>query len=508
VDSRLNKVKVLCLGNNTEDTDALTRQLAAESGIQCHGLLSEIDRSLTPQDYQESGYYHSSIYDIEFGRLIDIGNEFDMMIMLNQSVDQWSHPDAFYNTIRVLTSVKTSVKFLDPSGLQSIDYFEQLVDTNPSFCAFPFIELLVNRGNTTVCCRSARPITSIHQLKDYKTDSNYQVIRQKMLAGERIPEHCQSCYALEDLGITSARKQETVEWANRLQFKSVQDFCDVSKPVYYEVRASNKCNLQCRMCGPDNSHLIDREYRQIGLIDRTQPKAEKFGGGFNIIDFTNLKKLYVAGGEPLVMPETYDFLNKCIRQNKTDFELLINTNGTKLSERFKQILGHFSNLQFIFSIDGFGGLNHYIRWPSQWNMIIDNWQYLRDHNHKVTVNTTVSIYNIHRLHEIYNFIDDHFPGTLVHCQIVESPKYLSPWLFPDPARALASLNIVRQTFCYRNDPLFASSIDGYIKFFQNKKIYQAATLSEFFNFNDVLDQSRSLRLYDYDPILDSYRQLC
>jgi pyruvate-formate lyase-activating enzyme len=506
VDSRPNEVKVLCLGNNTQDTDTVTRTLAAESSSQCHGLLSEIDRPLLSQDYQAPGYYHSSIYDIEFGRLIDIGNEFDMMIMLDQPVEEWSHPDAFYNTIRVLKGVKVPVKFLDPSFPQSVDYFKQLVDTNPSFCAFPFIELLVDRGNTTVCCRSTRPITPIHQLKDYKTDPNYQVIRQKMLAGERIPEHCGSCYALEDLGIMSARKQETVEWANRLQFKSVQDFCAVSKPVYYEVRASNKCNLQCRMCGPDSSHLIDREYRQIGLIDRFQSPAKKFGGGFDIVEFENLKKLYIAGGEPLVMHETYAFLDRCIRENKTDFELLINTNGTKLSERFKQILGHFSNLQFIFSIDAFGDLNHYIRWPSDWDVIVENWQYLRDQGHKVTVNTTVSIYNIHRLHELYQFIDDQFPGTLVHCQIVESPGYLSPWLFPERTRVLASLDQVQHTGCYKNDPLFASSIDGYLEFFRSENRYQAATLAEFFHFNDMLDRSRSIRLGEYDAILDSYRQ--
>jgi pyruvate-formate lyase-activating enzyme len=505
---RSNKVKVLCLGNNTEDTDTLTKQLAAASGSHCHGLLSEIDRPLLSQDYQAPGYYHSSIYDIEFGRLIDIGNQFDMMIMLDQPVEEWSHPDAFYNTIRVLKGVKAPVKFLDPSFPQSVNYFKQLVDTNPSFCAFPFIELLVDRENTTVCCRSTRPITPIHQLKDYKTDPNYQVIRQKMLAGKRIPEHCGSCYALEDLGIVSARKQETMEWANRLGFKTMQDFCEVKQPVYYEVRASNKCNLQCRMCGPNSSHLIDREYRQIGLIDRLQSPAKKVGGGFDIVEFDNLKKLYIAGGEPLVMTETYDFLARCIREGRTDFELLINTNGTKLSEKFRQALRHFCNLQFIFSIDGHGDLNHYIRWPSNWNVIVENWQYLRDQGRKVTVNTTVSIYNIHRLHELYRFIDDCFPGTLVHCQIVESPHYLSPWLFPDRSRVLESLRQVQRMSCYRNDPLFASSIDGYVAFFDSDKQYQAATLAEFFHFNDLLDQSRSIRLADYDPVLENWRQHC
>ena len=46
------------------------------------------------------------------------------------------------------------------------------------------------------------------------------------------------------------------------------------------------------MCDPKNSHLIDQEYRKIGLVERQRPLSRKFGGGFDIIDFTNLKKLY------------------------------------------------------------------------------------------------------------------------------------------------------------------------------------------------------------------------
>lgn len=506
VDSSRVYSKVLCLGNNTSDTDTLTRKLAAESDSQCHGLLSELEEPVLSNDYHAAGYYHSSVYDMEIVRLIDISNDFDMIIMLAQPLTQWSHPDAFLNTVRILKSVRVPTTFLDISFASSINYFESLVNTNPSLCIFPFIELLVDRGNTKVCCRSDQPVTTIENLTDFAMDPHYQAIRQKMLAGQRVPEHCASCYALENLGITSARQQETVEWANRLNFSTVEDFSAVAKPIYYEVRASNKCNLQCRMCSPNDSHLIDREYRQIGLIDRVKTPAKKFGGGFDIVEFENLKKLYIAGGEPLVMSETYDFLSRCIQEGRTDFEILINTNGTKLSAKFKQLLTHFSNVQFIFSIDGHGDLNHYIRWPSNWNVILENWQYLRDQGHKVIVNTTVSIYNIHRLHEIYQFVDDRFPGTLCHCQLVQSPFYLSPWLFPDRALVLQSLAVVQGLPCYHNDALFASCIDGCFEFFNSGKTYGLATLTEFFQFNDRLDQSRSIQLRDHDSVLDSWRQ--
>lgn len=327
-----------------------------------------------------------------------------------------------------------------------------------------------------------------------------------MLRGEKLSEHCSACYRLEHDGIKSARQQETVEWANRLGLSSVTDLDKINKPVYYEVRCSNKCNLQCRMCGPASSHLIEHEYRQIGLLDVNTPPMSSYDRGFEIVDFTKLKKLYVAGGEPLIMPEMYEFMDQCIANSYTEFEFLINTNGTKLSDKFKKQIAEFSNLQFIFSIDGYRDLNHYIRWPSDWDTIIDNWHYLRNKGHKVSINTSVSIYNVSRLHELFGFIDREFPGTLTHVQLVESPEHLSPFLYPSYREVRDSLEQVRTMACYQNDPLFANSIDGYINKFQSTQ--SPPDLGRFFKFNDQLDRSRSIQLQDYLPTLESYRPKC
>ena len=41
-------MKVLCLGNNTQDTDTITRNLAQIALSECHGLLSELDGPIAP----------------------------------------------------------------------------------------------------------------------------------------------------------------------------------------------------------------------------------------------------------------------------------------------------------------------------------------------------------------------------------------------------------------------------------------------------------------------------
>ena len=498
---------ILCLGNNTEDTDVKTRSLAAAALTQCHGLLSDLDGTVTVDSIQDAGYYHTSVYDIEYGKLMDLADHFDTVIVLDQPRDQYSHPDAFYKTIRLARELRsrTQVRLLNPSYETDIDFFENLVKTNSSFCIFPFIEILTNQradGQTTVCCRSTTPITPVKQIVDFATDKNYKIIRDKMLQGVRIPEHCSACYVLEDKNIRSARQQETVEWTNRLNISSLEDLSKITHPAYYEIRPSNVCNLQCRMCDPDSSQLIGKEYRRLNLISELPPVQRS---DFDIVNFNNIKKLYVAGGEPTAMPEFYDFLDKCIAEDRV-FEFLVNTNGAKLNNRFKKQLKRLPHLQFTVSIDGFDQLNHYIRWPSQWAEIVNNVQYLIDHGHTVNINTTVSIYNILGLYELFQWADQSLPGVLVHAQLASSDNdMLSAFRFPDSGLAKGRLLPIQQLKCYKNDGLLKSIIDEIISHYNSEPIVDQHKLRQFFEFNDKLDQSRNIQLADYIPELEKHR---
>jgi hypothetical protein len=498
-------MKVLCLGNNTQDTDTKTRNLAKAALSECHGLLSELDGTIASM--VQNGWYHSSVYDIEYGRLVALATECDLTIMLDQPKEQYSHPDAFYKTVMLIKNLHNG-KFIDPSYANSINFFETLVETNKSFCIFPFIELLTNQrsdGFTTVCCRSTTPVAHVSEIIDWQTNKSYQAIRNNMLNGVPIPDHCSSCYKLESKNILSARQQETVEWANRLNLKSLQDLNQITHPSYYEIRPSNICNLQCRMCSPTNSHLIGREYKKINLVSEIPSKERS---DFSIVNFTNLKKLYVAGGEPTAMTEFYEFLDLCIQQNKTDFEFLINTNASKLSNRFKKQLKEFSNIQFIVSIEGVGPLNHYIRWPSDWNTIVENMNFLRKNRHFITTNTTVSIYNVLGLYNLLKFFDDNFPGMLVHCSSCASQNdILSGFKFPYPELALRKLLPIQQLRCYKNDRLLKSFIDGIITHYQSTPEIDLDQLKLFFEFNDKLDRSRDIKLVDYIPELEQARKL-
>jgi len=420
-------------------------------------------------------------------------------VLLDQTIDSYNHANEFLDTIRVLKKYNNVIYQND--SFKHIAYWENLVSENKSFCIFPFIEYLTINDKTTVCCRSNIPVAD--KDCDFYNDINYVDIRSKLLRGEKI-KNCEFCYELEEKNIISARMIETVEWANRLNLQSTHDLKHQTKPSYFEVRPSNKCNLQCRMCFPQFSHLIQDEYNKLGLAEI----KEYVYDDFSIVDFENLHKLYVAGGEPFVNKEFYDFVRKCVDTNNTDFEFLINTNGTRLNKTFKQLLPKFSNMQFIFSVDGYKDVNHYVRWPSEWDTIIEDANYLNKQNVKLTFNITISIYTISTLDKLLTFLDQNFSQNPIHLQFADSiagskNNKFSAFNYPKSKSVLTCLNNIKKLDCYNNNQETKSIIDDLDNYYSTNKDKQ--NLEEFFRFNDLLDESRNIKLKDYIPELEEYR---
>lgn len=494
-------MKVLCLGNNTELTDQMTTELAEQNNRINYGLLSDLQSSLDIVNLSiNDGYYHTSVLDINPGRILKLSNVFDFVVVLNQPVQLWNHPDEFYTTNKIALSMKVPVEWQDIQGKHQVEYWSNLVESNQSFCIFPFIELLVDNNHTKVCCRSDKSIVNINDLKDFATDKNYSLIRENMLQGTKLSEHCGLCYMSESRGIKSARQQETVEWAIRLNLNSVDDLSTITKPVYYEVRPSNVCNIMCRICQPTSSNKIEKEWKTLGWID---PDSKISYSNFDIVDTNDIKKLYVAGGEPTAMPEFYKFLQTCIDNKDTNFEFLVNTNAVKFSDKLFDLIGHFSNLQFVVSIDGYKLANDYSRWGSKWQTVITNIKKLIKNGNKVTFNVVVSLYTIFSYADLIHFLNTNFPNCLIHCQFAEN---VYPFIFEYSDEQIHKLETIKSTKIYSDDELFKSFVDGAIQLAKHS-ILDKEKLQHFFNFNDTLDISRNSCLNDSIPELENLRKL-
>lgn len=500
-------MKILCLGNNTEDTDLQTRALAEQAQMPCHGLLSEFDQPFSALDHSQPGYYHSTVVDIQHGNLKELMTQFDKVIMLDQPIEQWNHPYEFHNTFKLMQSTTTPVEFLNLESIAPAEFFNKLVNTNKSFCIFPFIELHTTYDHVQLCCRSSKPVKKLKDLVDFNLDTDFQHIRQSMLDGKMLPDYCSDCYDRDNKGIVSARVSETPEWAYRLGIKNLKDLKNIKHPAFYDIRPNNKCNLACRSCNADDSHLIAKEFKKLKITPIQKSRIEKHQlDRLDLVKFDNISKLLVSGGEPTIMPEFFKFLEKCIATNHTDFEVNVTTNGTTLSNRLKNLVKQFKNFTWVFSIDGHGDLNHYIRYPSRWNNIVDNWRYHVSQKNTISVNTTISIYNINTLDKLFHWMDVEFPNTLISCTVVGNPSYLDPLLFPDRDSVLRSLDKVIQTDCYKNSAMLKTTINSLYQRFQNRTEVNTLLLNKFFKFNDLLDQNRNTYLKDYVPVLEKCRK--
>ena len=491
-------MKVLCLGNNTERTNDQALAFSIENKLEFRGLISDIDCKYD-FDTLSNGCYHSSVLDLSIVRISKILELFDKIIILDQSISEWQHPNEFYNTINVVKNHCNVV--YQGTQVDNIVYWETLVKTNKSFCIFPFVEYITHNNNTVVCCRSSVPVANVDC--NFKTDAGYNSIRSKMIAGERIT-NCSKCYEAEDNNIVSARILETVEWANRLHLTDISSLSKLTTPSYYEIRPSNKCNLQCRMCSPISSHLIHDEYVELGLA--TEQTFEYMD--FDIVDFSNLRKLYVSGGEPLINKSFFAFLRKCIENEQTDFELLVNTNATTLSSAFKQLIAQFSDFQFIFSIDAYKDINYYIRWPTIWDTTIANIDYLVSMKHHVTFNVTVSIYNVSSLNDILQYLELRYSELHVHIQFAGSTDgILSPFNYPNKDTVIDQLRCITKLNLYKVSQETQDIINSLLLHYQSNKEYDKHKLGKFFEFNTKLDKSRNVYLGDYIPELNLYNNV-
>ena len=500
------EVKILVLGNETETTDQMVSALANSTSTTNHGLIS--DNNFIPT---QPGYYHTSVVDMPSGAIAHIAREFDAVQMLDQPKESYPHFKTFLTTLRLMYDLEldgVNVIYKENKSANILTKWRDYLKQNRSFCYAPFTTLVDNAGSTTICSKSYKPLHKLEFIRDWKTDPVYQEVRNKMIAGELMPDYCADCYGREEEGLgESARQFETLEWAINLSAETPEDFVRLANPYSVEIRPSNKCNIMCRMCDDGHSHLLEREWQAIGM----PMKDWKFTNTpFDKIDFTHLQRIYIGGGEPTVMPEFYEFLEQCISTENTNFELLIGTNGFKFSNKLVNLLDQFKNVTLAFSFDGYKQINDYIRWKSEFDTIVENSRMLREHGHTISLQTVFSMWNATSIHKIFEFFDREYPdsGLLVQVANGYDGIYL-PYNHPRPDLVLESMLQCQQTqVYYTNGRSIKGLVDLMVKHYSDPDYkVDVELLRKFYEFNDKLDKSRNCKLGDYIPELEEARNL-
>jgi len=295
-----------------------------------------------------------------------------------------------------------------------------------------------------------------------------------MLEG-KIPASCSKCIAEESRGVASKRIWETGSWmedgidVEELIKQTAEDGTIPERLVYLDLRLGHTCNLKCVMCSPHDSSQWVADHKKIYPLFQAKELKEQMSWDrkdFNnkwhenpdfwkemYAQIPNLKQVYFAGGEPLMIREHKWFLEEIIRQGYADKILIrYNTNGLLVDDEIIELWKQFKKVKVGFSIDAVGDRNWYIRYPSDWDVIERNLHKLDNtpDNIQVSIATAIQILNIKHLADFAKWkITQNFKkvnlentvggiqagGGIVNMHLLYIPTFLSIRLLPAEDKA-------------------------------------------------------------------------
>ena len=296
----------------------------------------------------------------------------------------------------------------------------------------------INRG--TLRTKNGNPI-SISEKSDWNDAMNSDTmrsVRKNMLAGKWSLE-CARCQKEFNSGMRAHNFYERGELAELIEPENYPSYLKAKEltkddgtisledfPIsFLNIRFGNLCNLKCAMCYPIDSSSWYQEYNTIWghyftenkeltplMNDSNKKISDEKNNIFDWSDNQHLwlqiknhiqqfRKIYIVGGEPLLMKSYYKFLQWCIDNGAAE-KLIIefSSNMTHIPPKLYELWKYFKNIYFGISLDGFGEINNFIRYPSNWNRIEKNISQLdkiEEKNMVLYITTSVSVLNIWHL---------------------------------------------------------------------------------------------------------------
>jgi sulfatase maturation enzyme AslB (radical SAM superfamily) len=378
--------------------------------------------------------------------------------------------------------------------LSEIQIKIEKVSGSKTFCALPWIHFATRpNGDMRLCCsanasgagenhtvglvknESGRPANfGIDTPMDAWNNQYMRSVRTTMLSGN-VPSSCSKCFEEEDKGVVSKRIWETGTWMmDGLDLNDLINRTDENGVVpeelqYLDLRLGHTCNLKCIMCSPHDSSKWVQDHKKVyplfqhdSLKQQMQWDQSTFNNQWYELpifweqlykQIPYLKQVYFAGGEPLMIKEHKTFLKEIIRQGYADKILVrYNSNGLLLDAETIELWKNFKKVKFAVSIDDVAERNHYIRFPTDWEVLEKNMHILDNtpSNIHVSIATAIQILNIKTLPELakwkikQNFKKVNFEnvygdieagGGIVNMHLLYIPTYLSIRCLPKEDKA-------------------------------------------------------------------------
>jgi len=223
---------------------------------------------------------------------------------------------------------------------------------------------------------AAHDPSRVHDLTDAFNSPNMRATRLSMLQGHAVAA-CQYCYDREDAGGRSYRQQMDADFGHcaevreRIESTSEDGFV-ASFPFYLDLRLGNLCNLRCVMCG----YPVSSSWAAVGAI-RTPALIEPYADGQLLATLraraAEIRRIYFAGGEPLLQPLHMAVLDMLIDQQVAqNIELRYTTNLTRIPAGLFDRLQRFKDVELGASCDGTRAVFERIRRGASWPAFLAN----------------------------------------------------------------------------------------------------------------------------------------
>jgi len=269
----------------------------------------------------------------------------------------------------------------------------KLLDKN--FCVLPWtgFELEPN-GVVKNCIISEETLGNIHQnsIEDILQSKKNLEIKTQMLNKE-FPNNCKGCYFQEKDRATSFESiSSRLYYAKELGpsiDSNLLDKKDNFNLNHVDLRWTNHCNQACVYCSPEYSSKWATELDKTIKSDKqTRDQVKKYV--FNNVK--QLKNIYLAGGEPLLINENRAFLKLLLEKNP-DVHIRVNTNLSSTKTGVFQMLCKFKNVHWTVSVESIKEEYEYVRYHGVWNDFLKNLKYIQTLNHKISFNMLYFILN-------------------------------------------------------------------------------------------------------------------
>lgn len=277
--------------------------------------------------------------------------------------------------------------------------------TDKNFCPIPWTGFMYNfDGTVKNCIRNPQPIGNLkdNTITEILQGETNLLTKHNMYYNKPGPT-CDVCYDLEKGKNSFDIISDRVFYLKELKDVDLNTYksIDAFNLSTIDIRWNNTCNFACVYCSPEFSSKWATE---LNVKFQEVPEYRFQNMKKYVFDHAEqLKHVYMAGGEPLLMKENLELL-EILQEKNPQINLRINTNLSKTETRVFEKICEFPNVHWTVSIDEMDAEFEYVRYGSSWRDFLDNLSQITKLNHKISFNMLHHLLNYRSIFDTVRFL--------------------------------------------------------------------------------------------------------